>query len=434
MTGLGWPSIVRLGLAQTAIGAIVVLMTSTLNRIMAVEYHLAVTVPAGLVAWHYAVQLTRARWGHGSDGGRRTPWIVAGMAMLAGGAMLATVATTMAADSPGAAIALAVVAFTLIGVGVGAAGTSLLALLAGAVAPARRPAAAAITWIMMIVGFVVTTGAASQFLDPFTPARLLAVVGTVCAVAFVVACAAVAGIEGAPMRPSAAIPRVSFAAALREIAADNRARRFTVFVAVSMVAYSAQELILEPMAGLLFGFTPGQSTGLASFQHGGALLGMVAVGVGGNAFGRRGGTTWMRGWTIAGCVGSAVALAVLALAAVTGPAFPLRPTVFALGLANGVFAVAAIGSMMGLAGGGGAGREGIRMGVWGAAQAVAFAVGGFAGAAGIDIGRRLTGSTPHAFVAVFLVEATVFLVAAVLAFRLDAAPRAAPFTAVPQEG
>ncbi len=199
-----------------------------------------------------------------------------------------------------------------------------------------------------------------------------------------------------------------------------------------MLAYSAQELILEPFAGLLFGFTPGQSTSLASVQHGGVLLGMVGVGIAGNAF--SGAAGWMRGWTIAGCLGSAAALAGLAAAAVFAPDWPLQPTVFLLGLANGIFAVAAIGSMMGLAGGGGPGHEGIRMGVWGAAQAVAFACGGFAGAAGVDIGRRLFGSTPHAFLAVFAVEAAVFVTAAVLALRIDAAPRTTRFTHLATEG
>ncbi len=417
-TGLGWPSIIRLGLVQSAIGAIVVLMTSTLNRIMVVEYGLAATVPAGLVAWHYAIQLSRARWGHGSDGGaRRTPWIVGGMAVLGVGAVLATVATTRIAGSPAFGVALAVVAFALIGVGVGAAGTSLLALLASRVAPARRPAAAAITWIMMIVGFIVTTGIAGKLLDPFSPDRLLAVVAGVVGIAVVVSLIGIAGIERRDAQPAATRPAIPFAVALAEIWADPQARRFTVFVAVSMLAYSAQELILEPFAGLLFGFTPGQSTSLAALQHGGALVGMIAAGVAGNAFTGRAG--WMRSWTIAGCIGSAAALGVLAFAATAGPAFPLRPTVFALGLANGVFAVAAIGSMMGLAGGGGPGREGVRMGVWGAAQAIAFAIGGFVGAAGIDVGRRLFGSTPDAFVAVFAAEAAVFLVAAVLAARID---------------
>ena len=36
----------------------------------------------------------------------------------------------------------------------------------------------------------------------------------------------------------------------REVWADPQARRFTIFVFVSMLAYSAQDLILEPFAGV----------------------------------------------------------------------------------------------------------------------------------------------------------------------------------------
>ena len=47
MTGapLGWFGIVRLGLVQAALGAIVVLTTSTLNRVMVVELALPAAVP-----------------------------------------------------------------------------------------------------------------------------------------------------------------------------------------------------------------------------------------------------------------------------------------------------------------------------------------------------------------------------------------------------
>jgi MFS transporter, BCD family, chlorophyll transporter len=98
-----------------------------------------------------------------------------------------------------------------------------------------------------------------------------------------------------------------------------------------------------------------------------------------------------------------------------GQGWPLGATVFALGFANGVFAVAAIASMMDLAGADGGGSEGIRMGLWGASQAIAFGLGGFSGAAGLDALRGLLGSTPMAFVTVFAVEAALFLIAAGLA-------------------
>ncbi|WP_269514718.1 BCD family MFS transporter [Brevundimonas subvibrioides] len=425
---LGWLGIVRLGLVQTALGSIVVLTTSTLNRIMMVELALPAVLPAALVAWHYAVQLSRPRWGHGSDGGaRRTPWIVGGMGVLAMGGLLAANATALMSASPVPGILLAILAFSLIGAGVGAAGTSLLALLATRVAPTRRPAAAAITWIMMVMGIAATAGIAGGMLDPFSMQRLAMISGVVSLGAFLLTLAAVAGVEKTPAvvaEPSE--PKVDFMVALKETLADGQARRFTIFVLISMIAYSAQDLILEPFAGLVFGMTPGQSTQMSGMQHGGVLLGMILVGAAGGFVGGRG-QGWMRGWTLAGCGGSALALAALAIAARVGPGWPIAPTVFALGVFNGVFAVAAIGSMMALAGEGKGRREGIRMGVWGAAQAVGFGAGGFFGAVAVDIGRRLFAQDASAFGLVFAVEASLFIVSAVIAARIGA-PAAAPQT------
>jgi len=71
--GFGWPTIVRLGLVQSALGGVVAMFTSMLNRVMVVEYALPAVLPAALMALHYAVQLSRPAWGHGSDkGARRT--------------------------------------------------------------------------------------------------------------------------------------------------------------------------------------------------------------------------------------------------------------------------------------------------------------------------------------------------------------------------
>jgi BCD family chlorophyll transporter-like MFS transporter len=414
--GLGWPSIVRLGLVQSAIGAMVMLATSLLNRVMVVEYGLPAVIPGGLVAWHYGVQLSRPIWGHGSDSGkRRTPWIVGGMAVLAGGALLAIAALPLLGARHWGGLPLAILAFALIGAGVGAAGTSLLALLATRVVPERRAAAAAITWIMMVAGIAITAGVAGALIEPFSLPRLVRVASGVAVVAFLVSLFAVLGIErGTP--PEVDGPRAStdFAAALRELWGDRDARRFTIFVFVSMLAYSMQDLILEPFSGLLFGFTPGESTQLSGVQHGGVLAGMVLTGVGGSAFAGRGARD-LRRWIFGGCVGSGVALAGLAFAAHVGAGWPLRVNIFLLGFANGVFAVAAIGSMMQLAGAAGPHREGIRMGVWGASQAIAFGAGGLIGAVGVDLGRSVMGATDRAFALVFTGEALLFLVAAALA-------------------
>jgi BCD family chlorophyll transporter-like MFS transporter len=428
---LGWLGIVRLGLVQSALGAIVALATSTLNRVMVVEEAMPAVLPAAFVAWHYAVQLSRPHWGHGSDlGRRRTPWILGGMGALALGAILATDATVMMRASPVLATLMAIGAFSMIGAGVGAAGTSLLALLAMRVSPERRPAAASITWIMMIAGIVLSASLSGALLQPFSAQRLALVASGVAGIGFLLTVLAVWGAEGEgeAEAPASSAHRPSFNEALAEIKADPLARRFTIFVFVSMLAYSAQELILEPFAGLLFNMTPGQSAQLSGMQHGGVLLGMILVGVLGARFGDKK-SLWMRRWTIAGCVGSALALGGLAAASVVGPSWPLAPTVFVLGFANGVFAVSAIGSMMGLAGAGKGSRAGVRMGVWGAAQAGAFAIGGFVGAVGVGALRAILHQTVPAFLIVFALEAVVFLISALLAARLDTVAARSPASA-----
>lgn len=415
---LGWPGIIRLGLVQTALGAVVVLTNSTLNRVMVVELAFPAVVPGALVALHYAVQLLRPRWGHGADtGGRNTPWIIGGMAVLALAGIGATLATALMGVNAIAGVALALVAFFFIGVGVGAAGTALMVLLAKAVEPERRAAAATIVWTMMIGGFIVTAMSAGRLLDPFSTGRLIAVASGVSVLAFLLAVVAVWGLErqaGAP--PEAAQQAVPFREALAQVWAEPRARRFAIFVFVSMLAYSAQDLILEPFAGAVFGYTPGQSTQLSGVQHAGVLVGMVSLGILGSN-GRRFGSMWA--WTIAGCIASAFALASLSLAALVGPAWPLRGSVFALGVTNGVYAVAAIGSMMELAGSGHAHREGVRMGLWGAAQAIAFGLGGFAGTLASDVARWLLGSPVTAYATVFALEGALFIGSALLATRVN---------------
>lgn len=417
----GWLGVVRLGLVQAALGAIIILTTSTLNRVMVVELAMAAILPGALVGWHYAVQIARPRFGYGSDvGGRRAPWIFGGMVVLAAGAMLAAGATMLMASAPMGGIALAFLAFFIIGLGVGASGTNLLALLAIGTPPARKAAAAAIVWIMMIVGFVLTAGIAGQLLDPFSMGRLFSVTNGVALVAVAVTALAVWGLEAtarAPVQRDAPPEPGAFKAAFREIWQEQQARRFTIFVFVSMLAYSAQDLILEPFAGFIYGYTPGQSTSLAGIQNGGVLIGMIVTAIAGTVIGKSR-ARFMRAWTVGGCIASAGALALLVGAAMTGPAWPLQPTVFALGLANGAFAVAAIGSMMTLASAGREGREGTRMGLWGAAQAIAFGLGGFLGAAALDAMRVVLAEISLAFALVFAVEAALFVLAAALALRV----------------
>jgi MFS transporter, BCD family, chlorophyll transporter len=420
-SGFGWLDIVRLGLVQTAIGGIVVMTTSTLNRIMVVELALPAILPGLLVAFHYFIQVIRPRMGHASDSGaKKTPWIIGGICVLALGGFGAALSTALMASYLVLGIACAAFAFFLIGIGVSISGTSLLALLAKGVNDERRAAAATIVWLMMIFGFAFTSIMAGKFLDPYEPYKVVVISGIISTIAVLVTIAALYRLETPELQnsPVHAERKTPFRQALAEVWADGDARRFSIFIFISMFAFSSQDLILEPFAGIVFGYSLGQTTSLSGVQHSGVLMGMLLVAICGSSR-LRAYCGSLRLWMIYGCVASGVAMLGLAIGSMVGPEWPLRFNVFLLGLANGAFSIAAIASMMRLAVAGGAGKEGVRIGLWGGAQAIAFGVGGLLGAAASDIARALMESQSLAYASVFSIESGLFIASAYLASKVE---------------
>jgi BCD family chlorophyll transporter-like MFS transporter len=417
-TPLSWFGIVRLGLVQTALGSVTVLTMATLNRVMVVELGLPSMLPGLLVGLHYAMQLLRPRLGYGSDlGGRRTPWIIGGMLLHASGGALAAVATAWMATQLAFGIALAVVAFVMIGVGVSAAGTSLLALLARRTEPSRRSAAASIAWTMMVTGFIATTAAAGFALEPFSGARLVAVSAIISAIALLLTLIGVWNIEGETPPPenraAEASPHKSFRGELAEIWRERQSRRFAIFILVSMLAYSAPDLILEPFAGAVFGMTPGETTRLAGYQHTGTTIGMLLVPLLHRLI-----PAWRARtipWIVFGCIVCAFGLLNISASALAGPPWPLRASFLVMGITTGIFSIAAISAMMNLAGAGHRDREGTRLGLWGAAQAISYATGGFLGTFLSDAARHVLPSVSLSYALVFAAEAGLFVFAACLA-------------------
>ncbi len=446
LPNLSWFAIMRLAIVQACLGGIVVLTTSTLNRIMVVELALPAIIPGALVAWHYAVQFLRPRMGFAADQGYRiTYWILGGMAVLAIGGFLAAVATVWMMTDRTAGLLLAILAFSLIGIGVSCSGTSLLVLLAKYVDDQRRAPAATLVWVTMIAGFVITAAISGKLLDPYTPQRLLLISASVSVIAFCIACLAIWGVEPKKQIFAQLVPqsntlgdaqeasnqfsqvtsvpkKLNFFEQLQLVWSEPAARQFTVFIFLSMFAYNAQDLILEPFAGIVFGFTPGQTTSLSGLQHAGVLSGMILVAIVCSAFGKK----WLGAtvsdlsvWTVCGCIASGLAMIGLVFATQSAGQWPLRGNVFLLGVANGAFSIAAISSMMKLAREGQVGREGTRMGLWGAAQAIAFGLGGMVGAGLSDVARVLLNSTSSAYGAVFFLEFVLFFGAAWIAAKMN---------------
>ena len=421
---MGWSHVVRLGLVQACLGAMVVLATSTLNRIMVVELALPALVPGLLVGFHYAIQMVRPRMGYGADRGRRcTPWMLGGVATLALGGTLAAVGTTHMAQSQVQGLAICALAFALIGLGVSAAGTSLLTLMSKRVPESMRAPAATTVWVMMIMGFAITAGTVGKLIEPYSPQRLIDVTAGLGLVIVLITSLALWGLESGtqPVSESSQGSRLrnmgDFRQALSEVWQDPQARLFTLFVFLSMLAYSSQDLVLEPFAGAIFGMSPGETTQLSGVHHSGVLVGMLAVALAGSrrVAGRLGS---VQAWMVGGCLISALAMAGLAMAGLQGGTWPLKANVVLLGMANGAFSIAAIATMMRLANAGAGESQGTRMGLWGAAQALAFGLGGVLGTALSDAAHGLWADSGWAYATVFSMEAVMFVVSALCAVHV----------------
>ncbi len=413
--------IFRLGLVQASIGAIAVLMISTLNRVLVIEYALPAVIPGTLVGLHYLVQFIRPRVGHEADAGvRLSRWILGGTCVFAAASILCAASTLGLAHGSRWGLLIAASGYALVGLGIGAAGTSLLILMTQRIEPERRGAAAAVMWIMMIGGFALTAGVTGRFLDPFSPGRLIVITTLVALVACAVTAFAVHGAD-APMRVHRAprVASISFFEAFRAVWNEKQARDFTLFIFVSMLAYSAEEILLEPFAGVVFNYSLGASTRLSGTLHGAAFAGMccVALLTRRRTASRKFPVASLSVWTLMGCVASGAALAALAYASAAGALSMIRPLVVCLGLANGVFAVATVGAMMDSATMEEPGRAGMRIGIWGAAQALAFALGGISSTSLVDGLRIFTHSSSGAFAAVFIVQSALFLTAAGFSLR-----------------
>ena len=429
---MNWFSILRLGLVQLCIGSSVVIPLSTLNRLMKVELALPATIAGFLIALHYAVQLTRVNWGYLSDKTQnRSQWIIFGMLILGTGGVLASVSIPLIESNFAYGIMLALFSYTLIGFGVGAAGTPLLALLASYSSKSQKGFAASITFLMMILGLAITGITAGIILDPYSHQKLMKITASLAIITNILSYLSLKNLEKSLLNNAdARIPNsirydVPFLTGIKKIWMEREARLFTIFIFISMGAFSMQDPILEPFAGEVFGFAVGESTKLDGLHKVGTLIGIILIilclskfriGFGSFSIFKNERLGSEKLWLITGCLFSALSLFIISLLGLTyrDPGI-LNSVVFFFGISNGVFTAGILGTMLHLASrGSGDNNTGTRMGIWGAAQAYATMIAVFFSTVLVDILGLMMNSLPSVYGIVFLTAASFFIAAAFL--------------------
>ncbi len=367
--------LLRLSLFQVTVGMAAVLLIGTLNRVMIVELGL----PAWLVATMISLPLVFAPFrmlvGHRSDthrsvlGWRRVPYIWAGTMMQFGGlAFMPFALILLSGDSHGPPIigqASAALAFLLTGAGLHMTQTTGLAL-ATDLAPAHaRPRVVALLCMMLLVGTLAAAAGFGFILRPFSEMRLIDAIQGSAVLTLVLN--GIALWKQEPRRPGLIDqpPGASFAEAWRAYMKTGRAARRLLAIGMGTVAFSMQDVLLEPYGGRILHLSVSATTTLTALLAvgGGAGLGLAA-----RLLNRGSDPYRIAGF---GALAGAFAFTSLIFAAPMGSALLFALGVSLVGFGAGMFAHGTLTASMEMAQ---ADATGLALGAWGSVQALAAGV------------------------------------------------------------
>ena len=374
--------ILRLSLFQVSVGMAAVLLIGTLNRVMIVE----LGVPAWLVAVMVALPLIgapfRAMIGFKSDthvsllGWRRVPYLWFGTMLQFGGlAIMPFALIVLSGDTHAAPIVGrigAALAFLLVGAGLHTVQTVGLALATDLAPAESRPKVVALLCMMLLVGMVLSSLIFGALLANFSELRLIKVVQGAALLSAIVNVVALWKQEPRdPRRTAHDRPTPSFSQAWAEFGQTGQATRRLVALGLGTVAFSMQDVLLEPYGGQVLHLTVGQTTALTALLSCGGLCGF---GLAARLLGRGFDPYRLAGY---GAMIGLPAFSAVLFAAPTASVPLFCFGVGAIGFGAGLFAHCTLTAAMSTAE---RGQVGMALGVWGAVQAsaagLAIAAGG----------------------------------------------------------
>jgi BCD family chlorophyll transporter-like MFS transporter len=377
--------LLRLSLFQVSVGMAIVLLVGTLNRVMIVE----LKVPTALVSVMVGLPLffapLRALIGFKSDrhtsalGWRRVPYIWMGTMLQFGGFAIMPFALLVLSGGGNAAQAPAWighlgagVAFLLVGAGLHTTQTVGLALATDLAAPDSRPQVVGLMCVMLLVGMICSAFFFGELLADYSPARLVQVIQGAALITLVLNVVALWKQEArGRARQGAQQADPSFQESWQTFCSGGQALRRLLVLGLGTVAFSMEDVLLEPFGGEILHLSVSSTTTLTATLAFGGLVGFAMAS-----------RVLSRGMDPFRMAALGVLFGIPAFLAVIGSAPLLSPLLFALGtfligLGAGMFGHGTLTATMNLAP---KDQAGLALGAWGAVQAtcagLAMAFGG----------------------------------------------------------
>jgi BCD family chlorophyll transporter-like MFS transporter len=414
-----WILIFRMALFQLGFGLVSILVLGVLNRVMFAEIGLSATLIGFLLALPPLLSPLRLWLGYLSDsypvlGYRRLPYILGGMVLATGGVFGGTLGALAMPTAFGSGVLLASIAFLCYGMGKNAMATTFQALIADVFDEADRPRATSTLKAAFILGIVGGSVGLGRVVDPYSPTRLITVVGGVALVAILLSIVGSVGVEPRRRADGAANPRrgveMSFARTMRLTFRNSQVRLFFLFIGATLLATLSQDIFLEPYGATVFGMTVGETARLNISWGIGTLGALMLCGFWlVNRLGRR----------LVTAIG--LVLVILAFGGIIAAGSVQNQTLFAvlivlLGVGSGITGAGALTLMVDFTT---PAQAGLLMGAWTIAHQLAEVIGNFMGGVLVDGVFARTRSYLAAFGTVFGLEIFAALLGLALLSRVD---------------
>lgn len=424
--------LLRLSLFQVSVGMALVLLVGTLNRVMIVE----LGVPASLVAVMIALPVLwapfRALVGFRSDthrsrlGWRRVPFIWMGTLVQFGGLAIMPFALLVLGGRGDSASwpawigpAGAGLAFLLVGAGLHTTQTAGLALATDLAPVESQPRVVGLMYVMLLVGTIASAAVFGIALAEFSPGRLIQLIQATAVATLVLNTVSLWKQETRrPTRGPLAAPDASFGDSWRRYASGSEVRLRLAAIGLGTMAFSMQDVLLEPFGGQVLGLSVAATTVLTGTLAFGGLLGFAlasfVLGRGADAY----------RMSMAGAATGIPAFGMVMLSASLDSVVSFAMGTLLVGFGAGLFGHGTLTATMR---GAPKSQTGLALGAWGAVQAttagVAVALGGLIADAVSGLAGRgafgAAGASPRSIgyvtvygIEILLLAATVVMMAA----------------------
>jgi len=407
---------IQLGLIHVAVAMTLVPINSTLNRVMINELSISASLVAILASLPYLFSPIQVAIGSYSDrhpvlGLHRSPYILIGLILCALGVVISPRVAFLMDDNFTLGLLTSMAAFGAWGMGYNLSSVSYLSLATELSGEKQRGRTIAIMWFMMITSIIATAIAISHMVDPYTPEAMMHAFQVVGASALTLGILGLINLETRSNSKSTPAHSETYTVTqmFSAIWGNPFARTFFVYLLLLLAAILGQDVLLEPYAAEAFGMSVTETTQITSLW--GTFV-LVAILIAGALEGR----VHKRIVAQTGNLGALAGFITIVISGFIDSMAAFYTGVTLLGIGTGLSTVANLSLMFELTV---AGQVGLYIGAWGFSNALSRLTGSLLGGIVRDSVKQVTGQGVTGYLVVFILEALMLGIAAVMLARID---------------